>query len=152
MAVYATDADLITYADDILDHGVASFTSELTRASADVLNLIKAEWWPQAISGKVNSSYDYGLIPPTLDESKINTAELKQITIYRAFGFHIYPRLSKFSDSDGDSFSRRGEFYRDMFKDEWNRIKNLPLYDFDGDSSFEDIERRGPIGRKLVRA
>lgn len=152
MTDYASDSDLVGYADDILDHGVVTFTAELTRASADVLNLIKAEWWPNAITGKSSETMDYGLVGPTLTEANLNHAALKQITIYRALGFHVYPRLSKMSDNDGDSFSRRGEFYRGMYSDEWKLIKHLPLYDFNGDSAFDDTERRGPIGRRLIRA
>lgn len=152
MADYADDSELKEYADDIFDHGVSSFSSEITRASADVLNRIKSEWWPNAISSKSSETTDSGLLPPVLDEQYLNEAALKQITIYRTFGFHAYPRLAKYSDIDGDSFSRRADFYRGMYDEEWKLIRNLPLYDFNADSSFDDTERRGPMGRRLIRA
>jgi len=50
-----------------------------------------------------------------------------------------------------DAFSKRMSFYEGRFKDEWAMLKNLPLYDFDQDAVFEDIERRGPIPRRVIR-
>jgi len=44
MANYATNSDLTDYVPDIFEHGVASFTNELTRATDTVNKRIKAEW------------------------------------------------------------------------------------------------------------
>ena len=149
MAAYAEDFDLKEYDDDIFDHNVSSFEAEIIRASADVLNKIKSEWWPKAIESVSSEDHDTGLMPATLDEQYLNTAALKQITIFRALFAYIYPRLSTFID--GDTSREKAAHYKTMFNDEWKVIKGLPLYDFDKDSTFEDTERRGPIGRRLVR-
>lgn len=154
MANYATDSDLLTHVPDLNDHGVGSWLSELTLASADVLNKIKAAWWPHAINGRSLSgeNYDYGLLIPTLDEANLNEAALLNYTCYRALGTYILPRLSNMVDKDGDSFTRRADFFRGREEEEWGVIQGLPLYDFNEDSTFEDTERRGPIPMRIYRA
>ena len=154
MANYASDSDLIDYQDKIFDYGIASFNTELTKATADVINLIKSDWWVNAarnFSG-LRETVDYGPLFPTLDVTYLNTAELVSLTVYRAFSAYIFPRLSKFQDTDGDAFTRMAEFYAKQYDKEWKVVSQLPLYDFDKDSQFEDTERTGPLTRRLSRA
>jgi hypothetical protein len=148
--MYADNSDLEDYVSDIFSHGAPSFASELTLASADLLNKVKAEWWPSA--SQARTAYENTLSPITLDEAYLNTAALKQATIFRALSAYIFPKLSKnVGSADGDVFSAKAEFYRKMYKEEWDTAKMLPLYDFDHDTQFEDIERRGPIPRRVIR-
>ena len=55
------------------------------------------------------------------------------------------------ADEDGDQFSRKIERYTELFANEWEIIKLLPLYDFDGDDAFSDTERRGSYSRRTAR-
>ena len=139
MSLYAQDSDLEKYDSKIMDQGEDSFINQLTQASEDILNLIKTGWWEDAS----------GLPIDSFDETKLNTAALEKITVYKAFYEYIFPKLSKFTE--GDTFLAKIDFYEKRFKDEWLIVKSLPLYDFDESSSFEDNERRGPIQRKMAR-
>ena len=139
MALYAEDSDLDEYDATIHNQGINSFESQLTKASNDILNLIKTAWWPEAS----------GLDIDQLDEANLNEAALQKVTIYKAFYEYIYPSLSKFTE--GDTFLERINFYRERFKEEWTVIKGLPLYDFDENTTFDDDERRGPIQRRTAR-
>lgn len=152
MANYATDSDLKDHIESIFDYGPSSFEKDLTKATADVLNKIKAEWWTKAVQSRngIRETVDYGFLFPTLNTANLNTAALKSLTVYRAFSAYIFPKMTKFVEDD--VFLRQAEFYADRFKEEWDVVKLLPLYDFDEDASFEDIERRGPMSRRIVRA
>ena len=153
---YATNADLQVFIAGILDYEPpteSDFGDFLDKASEDVLNLIKAEWWPNAVATRYGSeTMDVGgpFLPP-LDEANINDEALLNITCYRAFSQYIMPYLTKDADEDGDQFSRKIERYTELFANEWEIIKLLPLYDFDGDDAFSDTERRGSYSRRTAR-
>ena len=139
MADYAQDSDLDNYDETILQQGVASFKNQFTMATADVLNMIKGSWWPKATSLPLTS----------FSEANLNTEALRQLTVYKALYTYILPKLAKFLD--GDTFNEKIKFYKERFQEEWETIKNLPLYDWDEDASFEDSERRGPMSTKVSR-
>ena len=86
-----------------------------------------------------------------MDEALLNTAQLKQFVCYQTFAYYIMPKLSVFSDED-DSFTRKMELYISFVEREWNKVKDMALYDFDGDDAFSDTERTGPVVRKLGRS
>ena len=151
---YAVNADLQVFIAEILDYEdtESDFGTFLDKASEDVLNLIKAEWWPNAVAARYgNETMDVGVFLPPLNEDNINDAALKNVTCYRAFYQYIMPYLTKDADEDGDQFSRKIERYTELFADEWATLKLLPLYDFDGDDAFSDTERRGSYGRRTAR-
>ncbi len=131
MPQYAKKSDLEKFRSDILDFEASSYNAELTYASKDVLNKIKSGYYPQAASS-------YGLKNVLFDEAKLNTAELVNITCYRALSAYIYPSLSKFSD--GDSLLNLIEYYSNRFHEEWMVIIGLSLYDFNNDGSFTDSD------------
>ncbi len=140
MALYAQDSDLDGYDSSIRAQGEDSFEAQLTKASEDILNLIKTAWWPEAS----------GLGIDQFVEANLNAAVLKKITIYKAFYEYIFPMLSKFTE--GDVFLKKIDFYDARFKDEWLVVKGLPLYDFDESTTFDEDERRGPIQWRTSRA
>jgi len=151
---FATESDLQDFIPDIFQHGSNNFTADIANAEEDVVNLIKSSWYPSAYrSTFISENYDAtgsAFIP--LDEALLNSAALKKITIYRAASAYIYPKMSTMKDVDGDSFSRKADFYKGMYNDEWDVIKHLPLYDFDEDGNFSDLERRTNNGRRMFRA
>jgi len=152
---YATDADLTALLPSVFTHDVASFTAQLQLASDDVLEAIKTEWWPQAAAarlGVLRESVDYDPLFPTFDETKLNTAKLKNLTCYLALSRYIFPLLANDSDVDGDEFTRKMERYTAFYEGEWGRVKLMPLYDWNGDAQFSDIERRLTPHRTLSRA
>jgi len=151
---FATESDLQDFMPDIFRHGHNDFTNDLANAEEDIINLIKSSWYPSAIrSTFIRENTDlsfYAFIP--LDVTRLNSAVLKKLTIYRAAYAYIYPKMSTMKDADGDSFSRKSEFYKKMYSEEWSIVKLLALYDFNGDSQFSDLERRVNNGRRVFRA
>ena len=153
MAVYATDSDLFEHAPELANTGVGSWSDALIYASSDILNMIKASWWPYASSGVPSGeNYDYSLTNPVLDESKINEPALKNLTCYIAMSTYIYPRLSNMVNKDGDAHIRRAEFYTKRSQEEWKIVQQLPLYDFNNDTTFTDVERKGSIVMRIKRS
>lgn len=135
---YAKDSDLETYDAKVRSYGIDSYNDQLLLASEDVLNKIKGDWWAKATTSSLTS----------FDEDNLNTAQLLQYTVYRAFADYIFPKLSKFN---GDIFQNKIDFYQKKADAEWAVIKELPLYDFDEDDVFEDDERRGPMNLRFTR-
>ena len=141
MTPYIDHDDLKKHVVDINDHSPPKYwESQIQFATDDVLNKIKADWWEQVSSPLFD-----------IDEDLLNTDALKNLAIYCTLGFYALPFLSTERDKDGDSFSRKAKFYRDRYNEEWEVVKNLPLYDFNSDDQFTDDERQGPIVRELSR-
>jgi hypothetical protein len=139
MANYATTSDLEEYDKEVNDQGVDSWEDQLTKATADILNLIKSAYWPQATTAPLS----------TFDEANLNTEALRQLTVYWALTNYIYPFLS--TDMDGDIWTKREDKYKKKYDQEWSVVKGLPLYDWDEDDSFEEEERRGPVIARFAR-
>lgn len=153
---FIVDADLVEFMPDVLDYGVASFAAQNLRASDDVYNRIFSEWWPTAISrrfGLLMSTFDIqSPIMPTLDPAYLDSVGLKALTVYRAISHYIMPMLASDADANGDLFSRRAVRYDMFYKEEWQKAILLPLYDFNKDTQFTNIERRGRPVKRLLRA
>ena len=141
---------------DVLDFGVTTFGPQCLRASDDIYNRLVSEWWPTAVSrrfGLILNSFDINSpFVPTLDPTLLDTVALKAITSYRALSRYVMPMLAGDADADGDLFSRRADRYVNFYHEEWRKIILLPLYDFNQDSQFTNIERRGAPMKKLLRA
>lgn len=153
---FVNDADLKSFLPDVLSFGVATFAPQNLRASDDVFERLVAEWWPQAIGGF------YGLsrasvdiqwpVLPAMDIALVNTAALVTLTAYRALGHYVMPLISSDADANGDLFTRRAARYERFYDEEWAKVINLPLYDFNADGSFTTIERALSVSRRLRRA
>jgi len=154
MAAYANDTDLKTFIPNILKNGVLSFATQLQLASDDVLEMIKVKWWVNAVSSRYalnRETTDWSTYFPKFDETLLNTAQLKNLTCYRALHKYICPMPTNDAD-DADEWTRKEERYKAYFDEEWKKITQMPLYDFNRDSAFSDIERRKSSGIRLQRA
>jgi hypothetical protein len=140
MANYAVDSDVADYVPDIFDHGVASFTSELTRATDTVNKRLKADWW----------SSSRGLHPNDFVSTKLNPAQWKEVTVYAALAYFILPRLSSFRPDD--IFIEMSAFYRDRYEETFGReLLSGVDYDSDDDASYEDEEKTFTRTDRLYR-
>lgn len=151
---YAANTDLQALIPSILDNGIATFVPQLTSASNDILELIKLDWWVNAVTtryGFARETVDINPLFPTFDATKINEAVLVNITCYRALAQYICPMLTTDSD-EADEWSRKMDRYNLFYEAEWDRLELQALYDFNGDAQFSDIERRASRGRRLSRA
>ena len=136
MANYATNSDITDYVPDIFEHGVADFTSELTRATDTVNKRLKSEWWSNH--------------PNNFDDTKLNDAQWTETTVYAALAYFILPRLSSFRE--GDVFMGMSSFYRDRYESTYRRELETGVdYDSDGDASYEDSEKSFTRMDRLTR-
>ena len=136
MANYATDSDISDIVPDIFEHGVASFTNELTKATETVDKRLKADWW----SGH----------PRDFDDTKLRDAQWTEVTVYAALAFFILPRLSSFRPED--VFMGMAGFYRDRYEETYRRELSTGVdYDTDGDASYEDNEKTYTKMDRLTR-
>lgn len=151
---YAANSDLQVLIPSILDNGVATFAPQLLTASNDVLELIKVNWWVNAVTknyGFARETVDINPLFPTFDATKVNEAVLVNLTCYRALYQYICPMLTTDSDT-ANEWDRKLDRYKEFYSSEWQRLELMPLYDFNNDAQFSDIERRAPRGRRLARA
>ena len=54
--------------------------------------------------------------------------------------------------SDKDAWATKIPRYERFYEDEWKKVRQQNLYDFDGDAQFEDSERKKRRSRRLVRS
>jgi len=153
---FINDADLTSYMPDVLTFGIPSFSAECLRATEDVYTELLSDWWPGvtlAINGFAFQKTDTAWPTlPIMDVANLDTVTLKQAVVYRALSQYVMPMLSSDADANGDLFSRRADRYRGFYKAEMARVYKLPLYDFNRDSAFTQLERPRRHGRRLLRA
>jgi len=150
VAAWANDTNLTEYEISVvadLPSSMSDWSAEIAKAQDDILQRIKADWWEGHIAGRRYTGDSF----PVIDESLLNTAILTQITCFQALGYYIMPKLARYSD-EADSYTRKIDYYTKRVEGEWDKIKNMALYDFNGDSVFSDYERTGPMQRRLARA
>jgi hypothetical protein len=136
MANYATDSDLTDYVPDIFEHGVASFTNELTRSTDTINKRLKAEWW----SGSQSN----------FDDAKLRDAQWTEVTVYAALAYFILPRLSSFRPDD--VFIEMAGFYRQRYEDTFRREMLTGVdYDDNSDSVYSASEKKIGNVDRLVR-
>lgn len=137
MPIYAETSDIAEII-DINPPAEDGWTKELTKASRDILSKIKAEFWPPR-----HISF--------FKEDNLDTDELVDITVYRALGWYICPALENYARGEDGKWARKAQHFQGLFKEEWNTIQQLPIYDFDEDGEFEDTERQGLIPKRIGR-
>lgn len=139
MTQYATDTDLQEYVPTIFDHGVASFTTELTRATQDVQRWVEINWFNEHFNSGYNSVGRR--IGGTFDATKLTATQWERATIYLALYAYILPRLSPWR-VESDSFQEQITFYRNRYHEEVKaELAKGVEYDLDGDSVVETGEK-----------
>ena len=137
MANYALDSDIYDVI-EITPSASNTWEDELTLATRDVLAKIKSSYWPpRDIS--------------TFDEGNLDTTALLKMTVYRALGWYICPSLEKYVGGEIGVWGMQASRFKDMFKEEWGIVQQLPIYDFDEDAVFEDTEALPKIVRRTRR-
>ena len=117
-----------------------AWNHELTKATRDVLAMIKSDFWEG--SGRDITSFD---------EDNLDLTQLVDLTVYRALGWYICPALENFSGGEEGKWTLKAKYFQDMFNTEWLTVQQLPIYDFDENDSFEDSERQGKISYTIGR-
>jgi hypothetical protein len=137
--MFATDDDLVKYIPTIFDHGVETFTSELSEAEDDVLRYIQINWFNKRSPGS------------TMDPTLLTTSQWTRSTVYLALANFILPQLSTFRP-EGDSFREQIAFYKERYNEEVRQeiLKGVE-YDSNDDGTVQTSEKRPTNLRRLVR-
>lgn len=147
---FATITDVKEYEPDIEDYGIPSFTDEITKAQNDVLRDLRIRWWPTYHRGRYDlTRLSTGQNEP--DDDLYNASQFTRVTVYRALGFHIYPKLAKF-EPDPDIFERKMEFYRQEYEREMDLVLRDGIeYDADSSGLITDEEKEPTHYLRLKR-
>lgn len=145
----STDANVLSYEPDILEYGIASFSGEHEKSRADILRILRIDWWPR--HRNVLDKYRTTATAIEMDETKLTESQFTRAAVYHVLAYYILPKLSKFTP-DGDVFREKMEYYRARFQEEINYIlRDGPEYDFDGDGVVEESEKQPVHYNRLVR-
>jgi len=145
----ATISDVQEYEPDILDFGILDFDAEITKAQQDVFRQLRRDWWPTQQIGLYDVRYITGRIEP--DDDMYTASQLTRVTVFRALGHHIFPKLAKF-EADPDIFERKMEFYRKEYAEEFDNIlRDGVEYDADSSGTVTDSEKEATHFLRLKR-
>jgi len=147
----STDTDVLAHEPNILDYGIQSFADEHAKTRADILRILRIDWWPR--HRNVLGKYTINIIDVNLemDDTKLTESQFTRAAVYHVLAYYILPKLSKFTP-DGDVFGEKMEYYRARFKEEIELVlRDGPEYDFDNDGTVEDSEKQPVHFGRLVR-
>lgn len=145
---FATIEDLLAVDETLQDYGILEWDTELTKAEADVVKILKVRWWPTFIKSQDRTldaeaySINTNLLDPT---------QWTEVTCYYALAFYILPKLSKF-EAEADRFRNMMEYYSQRF----DALMDLEMrsgvrYDVNADEQFEISETTATASLRLVR-
>tara|TARA_S200002703_G_scaffold146392_2_gene141425 strand:- start:5242 stop:5697 length:456 start_codon:yes stop_codon:yes gene_type:complete len=130
--------------------GILNIQNEIDNAATDVLRDLQTRWWPTSNL----SVYDItrlGTGAERMNSDQLNATQWTKCTVFRALGFHIFPKLAKF-DQDQDMFERKMEFYRREYERELDDEMRFGVaYDSDSSGTFSDTEKEATISLRLKR-
>jgi len=148
--------DLEKFFPDLANFNLTTIQSCIDSAEVDVMNFLHYIWFPNAYSTYVHGHFDTTtntalLIVPKMDETLLNYDLLKNLFIYRTLGFYLFPSLMKTTIQEEDSFFSRAKYYEEKYAEELSLVTNAPLYDFNKDSTFDNLDvTQGMIGRPII--
>ena len=140
---YISITDIKIYFFDAEQYAYNDLDSLLAAAEEDVINYFTYNWFPKAWSSYYNTdivTVNGTSFTPTIDLSKLNTTVLSKLMVYRALGEYIYLSLAKTTNVDEDSFYARALEFQKKYYSELKLLLETPLYDFNGDTQFDNID------------
>ncbi len=145
---FATNENLVEYYPTAMDHGVGSWTPELTQAQDDVETLIKSRWF--------NKEFDTGnrmLLSGSAayDPNLLTESQWTRATCFRALSCYILPKLSTFRP-EGDAFREQLNFFQSRFEEEFNLQLGAGVeYDLNNDNIITEGEKFEVDAMRLYR-
>lgn len=140
---YATIDDLLVVEPTITEYGVLDWDAELTRSETEINRVLKVRWY-LAYAKRQNSVAEF-------DATLLTDSQFTQACIYHALGYHIYPKLSAFTEAV-DIFERKMAYYQGRFEHEMDLIlREGVLYDLDDDGTIETSEKTPVVSLRLRR-
>lgn len=137
---YATITNLREVEPTIEDYGVLDWDAELARSEIEINRLLSVRWWP-TYQKQGRSDIRYSNLALLIDTTLLDESQWTQATVYHALAYHICPKLTKF-EAEPDRFREMMEYYRGRFEHEFDLcLREGVRYDFNEDSTFQDVER-----------
>ena len=148
--VPATLTDLKQVEPNIDELGIINLQNEINSGAEDVLRDLQTKWWPTYNLAILDISR-IGTGQARMNSDQLDPTQWTKCTVFRALGFHIFPKLAKF-DTDQDIFERKMEFYRREYERELDdELRFGVSYDIDSSGTFSDSEREATISLRLKR-
>lgn len=130
--------------------GIINIQTEIDNAATDVLRDLQTRWWPTFNLSTLDISR-IGVGQARMNSDQLDAQQWTKCAVYRALGFHIFPKLAKF-DADQDIFERKMEFYRREYERELDDEMRFGVsYDIDSSGTFSDSEREATVSLRLKR-
>jgi len=154
MADFSTDTDLQFYQPDILEFGVASFSSPNNyhaQAREDIERDLRNKWWGIYVN---NTQRDITTLTTIeMDGSKLTDAQWKRCSVFRVIGFYATPQLTKFnSDDNKDRFQVMLDYYQKAYYAEFSEVlRDGVEYDDNNDSIISNAEKEPYERLRLIR-
>lgn len=154
MANFSTDADLQFYQPDILEFGVANFTSPNdyhAQARDDIERDLRNKWWGIYVN---NTQRDITTLTTIeMDGSKLTDAQWKRCSVFRVIGFYATPQLTKFNSEDNkDRFQVMLDYYQKAYYAEFSEVlRDGVEYDDNNDSIISNAEKEPYERLRLIR-
>ena len=154
MADFSTDTDLQFYQPDILEFGVASFSSPNNyhaQAREDIERDLRNKWWGIYVN---NTQRDITTLTTIeMDGSKLTDAQWKRCSVFRVIGFYATPQLTKFnSDDNKDRFQVMLDYYQKAYYAEFSEVlRDGVEYDDNNDDIISNAEKEPYERLRLIR-
>jgi hypothetical protein len=154
MANFSTDADLQFYQPDILEFGIANFTSPNdyhAQARDDIERDLRNKWWGIYVN---NTQRDITTLTTIeMDGSKLTDAQWKRCSVFRVIGFYATPQLTKFNSEDNkDRFQVMLDYYQKAYYAEFSEVlRDGVEYDDNNDSIISNAEKEPYERLRLIR-
>tara|TARA_Y100001938_G_C8082266_1_gene429878 strand:+ start:320 stop:775 length:456 start_codon:yes stop_codon:yes gene_type:complete len=130
--------------------GIINIQTEIDNAAQDVIRDLQTRWWPTYNLGLYDVSR-IGTGRARMNSDQLDATQWTKCTVFRALGFHIFPKLAKF-DQDQDIFERKMEFYRREYEREFDDELRFGVgYDLDSSGTFNDSEKEATVSLRLKR-
>jgi hypothetical protein len=130
--------------------GIINLQTEIDNAATDVLRDLQTRWWPTYNLSTLDISR-IGVGQARMNSDQLDADQWTKCTVFRALGFHIFPKLAKF-DADQDIFERKMEFYRREYERELDDEMRFGVsYDADSSGTYSDSEREATVSLRLKR-
>lgn len=154
MANFSTDADLQFYQPDILEFGIANFTTPNdyhAQARDDIERDLRNKWWGIYVN---NTQRDITTLTTIeMDGSKLTDAQWKRCSVFRVIGFYATPQLTKFNSEDNkDRFQVMLDYYQKAYYAEFSEVlRDGVEYDDNNDSIISNAEKEPYERLRLIR-
>lgn len=154
MANFSSDSDLQIYQPDILDFGVASFTSPVdyhALVREDIERDLRIKWFPVY---QRNIEEDISVLETIeMDGTKLTDAQWKKCSVFKVLADYACPLLTKFNSTDNlDRFQMMQKYYQTEYEKEFqNVLRDGVEYDDDNSGTITSSEKEPYHRLRLVR-